>query len=130
MLITGGCQQSPDWVAANGDGWITYPRDAGTQGRLVADYRARSIAAGQSAKPVSQSLYIDLVADPDATPSPIHLGFRSGVTFLRNYLTDLQTLGINHVAINLRFNMADIEDTLKRLAEEVLPAFQTKGTIQ
>jgi len=127
MLITGGSQQSPDWVAENGDGWVTYPRDAGTQGRLVANYRARSLAAGQVAKPVSQSLYIDLVSDADAAPSAIHLGFRSGVNFLKSYLTDLQRLGINHVAINLRFNTADIEDTLKRLAEEILPEFGTQG---
>ena len=34
-----------------------------------------------------------------------------------------QAIGVNHVALNLRFNQADIETTLKRLAEDVLPDF-------
>jgi len=130
LLITGGSQQTPDWVAAQGDGWITYPRDAQMQARLVADYRARASAAGADIKPVMQSLYIDLVGDPDAPPQPIHLGFRSGTRVLTQYLRDLEHQGINHVALNLRFNSADVEDTLKRLADDVLPLFNTKEGAQ
>ncbi|MEM8796893.1 MAG: LLM class oxidoreductase [Pseudomonadota bacterium] len=125
VLITGGSQQSPDWVAVNGDGWMTYPRDASSQARLVADYRARAEKAGAPDKPVMQSLYIDLVSEKDAAPGPIHLGFRSGIDFLRTYLRDLQALGINHVALNLRFNTADVEDTMKRLADDLLSEFET-----
>lgn len=139
LLITGGSQQAPDWVAAHGDGWMTYPRDAGSQRRVVSDYRARVRQAKEDAgedaggdtagpdKPVMQSLYIDLLPEPDAPPRSIHLGFSSGITFLRQYLQDLQALGINHVALNLRFNRAGTEDTLKRLADDLLPAFTTKG---
>ncbi|UWQ93682.1 LLM class oxidoreductase (plasmid) [Rhodobacteraceae bacterium M382] len=123
VLITGGSQQSPDWVAQNGDGWMTYPRDATSQGRVVADYRARIAETGGQNKPVMQSLYVDLVADADATPRPIHLGFQSGVNFLRGYLQEVQALGINHVALNLRFNHADIETTLRCLSDELLPDF-------
>lgn len=123
LLITGGAQQDPDWVAQNGDGWMTYPRDAATQRRVVSDYRARIADRGGQNKPVMQSLYIDLLPDADAAPRPIHLGFASGTRFLRSYLSDLQSLGINHVAVNLRFNSADVEDTMKRLAEEVQPDF-------
>ncbi|MEM9845806.1 MAG: LLM class flavin-dependent oxidoreductase, partial [Pseudomonadota bacterium] len=126
VLITGGAQQSPDWVAEHGDGWMTYPRDPAAQARLVRAYRQRSIAVGAVQKPVMQSLYVDLVADADADPRPIHLGFRSGVTFLKSYLADLQAGGINHVALNLRFNGADFKDTLNRLADHLLPVFQTK----
>jgi len=68
-----------------------------------------------------QSLYIDLVEDADRTPSPIHLGFRSGVNPLLAHLRALRSAGVNHVALNLRFNGADVEDTMKRLAEQVLP---------
>ena len=123
LLVTGGSQQSPDWVAQNGDGWMTYPRDAAAQGRVVADYRRRISEAGLPDKPVMQSLYVDLVDRPDAPPRPIHLGFRSGTDYLRRYLTEVQTLGINHVALNLRFNSADIEDTMHRLADAILPEF-------
>ena len=123
MLITGGSQQTPDWVAQNGDGWMTYPRDAVTQGQVIAEYRRRVEAAGQLDKPVMQSLYIDVVADPAAPPRPIHLGFQSGTDFLRVYLREIETLGINHVALNLRFNEAPIETTLEYLAGTVLPDF-------
>ncbi|MCC1495025.1 LLM class oxidoreductase [Cognatishimia sp. F0-27] len=123
LLITGGSQQAPDWVARNGDGWMTYPRDAASQRRLVDGYRARIAEAGLPDKPVMQSLYIDLLDKADADPRPIHLGFQSGTDFLRRYLTDLRTLGINHVALNLRFNAADIKTTMQRLAEDILPDF-------
>ena len=102
---------------------MTYPRDAASQGRAVTDYRRRIKEAGQPNKPVMQSLYIDLLDDPNAAPRPIHLGFQSGLTFLRRYLAELQALGVNHVALNLRFNQADVETTLKRLADELLPDF-------
>ncbi|MEO9781341.1 MAG: LLM class oxidoreductase [Sedimentitalea sp.] len=123
LLITGGSQQNPDWVAQNGDGWMTYPRDAPSQGRVVTDYRARIAKAGGMDKPVMQSLYVDVLDDPDAGPRPIHLGFQSGTTFLRSYLREIEALGINHVALNLRFNSAGIETTLKRLADDLLPDF-------
>ncbi|MEO1537949.1 MAG: LLM class oxidoreductase [Pseudomonadota bacterium] len=123
LLITGGSQQASDWVAKYGDGWITYPRDAALQGRVVADYRRRIADAGGQNKPVTQSLYIDLQQEPDASPRPIHLGFSSGAAFLHRYLAEVRELGINHVALNLRFNGADVEDTMKRLADELLPEF-------
>jgi len=126
ILITGGAQQDPEWVANHGDGWMTYPRDIASQARVVTDYRLR----GAKVKPVMQSLYIDLATDEDAQPTPIHLGFRSGVTFLKTYLASLRDHGINHVALNLRFNHADIEDTMKRLADELLPEFQTEKSKQ
>ncbi|MEO1470181.1 MAG: TIGR03571 family LLM class oxidoreductase [Pseudomonadota bacterium] len=123
MLVTGGSRQPPDWVAANGDGWITYPRAAAAQGQVVADYRRRVAAAGGPDKPVMQSLYVDLVDGDDAGPSPIHLGFRAGTGFLRQYLGEVRALGINHVALNLRFNRAPVETTLRRLADALLPTF-------
>lgn len=123
LLITGGSQQSPEWVAQNGDGWMTYPRDAISQSRVVADYRARVTEAGLPDKPVMQSLYVDLLDKPDADPRPIHLGFQSGTDYLQRYLTELRDLGINHVALNLRFNGADVKTTMKRLSDEILPDF-------
>lgn len=123
LLVTGGSQQSPEWAAQNGDGWMTYPRNIALQRRVISGYRARTAALGGLSKPVMQSLYVDLVDDPDAAPTPIHLGFRAGTTYLRRHLSDLQSAGVNHVALNLRFNEADIETTLKRLADEILPSF-------
>lgn len=123
LLVTGSSRQSPEWVAQNGDGWMTYPRDPAAQGRAVTDYRRRIAEAGGCDKPVMQSLYIDLLEDKGAPPRPIHLGFQSGLSFLKGYLRELEARGVNHVALNLRFNQADIEATLNRLADELLPDF-------
>ncbi|MCL6284632.1 hypothetical protein M3P21_13935 [Ruegeria sp. 2012CJ41-6] len=123
LMITGGSQQSPDWIAQNGDGWMTYPRNIAAQASVVADYRSRIAALGGVDKPVMQSLYVDLAEDPDTPPQPIHLGFRSGTTYLRSYLSEIRGTGVNHVALNLRFNQADIETTMKRLADDLLPDF-------
>ena len=102
---------------------MTYPRDAVAQGQVIADYRQRIKEAGQPDKPVMQSLYVDVLADPATSPRPIHLGFQSGTDFLRSYLREIEALGINHVALNLRFNQAPIDATLEHLADTVLPDF-------
>lgn len=123
LLITGGSQQDPEWIAGNGDGWITYPRSVSEQAKFIKGWRKRVDAVGGPDKPAVQSLYIDLLEDPDAPPQAIHLGFRSGVNHLRDYLKSLRDIGINHVALNLRFNQEEIETTLKRLASKLLPDF-------
>ena len=123
LLITGGSQQNPDWIARNGDGWMLYPRNTATQTLIIRDWQARVKAAGRPAQPVMQPLYIDLVDNPNIVPQPIHLGFRLSTHHLRAYLKSLEEIGVNHVALNLRFNQADIETTLKRLADGLLPDF-------
>ncbi|MEM9292249.1 MAG: LLM class oxidoreductase [Acidobacteriota bacterium] len=123
LLITGGSQQAPDWVAHNGDGWMTYPRGVSLQARVLQDFRRRVQAAGEPAKPVMQPLYVDLATDPDSPPQPIHLGLRLGIRALRGYLNSLREIGIHHVALNLRFQRGSIESTMERLADELLPDF-------
>jgi luciferase-type oxidoreductase len=123
LLITGGCQQTPEWGAEHADGWITYPRNAAVQGRMVAEYRARVAILGGRDKPVMQSLYLDVMPKRDAPTRPIHLGFQAGTDFLLRYLQEIESLGVNHAALNLRFNNADVEETMHRLAEDILPHF-------
>lgn len=128
LLITGSSQQSPDWIARHGDGWMLYPRGTGQQERIIRDWRERTRSETGTERPVMEPLYVDLAEDPGTPPSPIHLGFRSGSRHLRDYLAARQEIGVNHVAINLRFNQADIETTLRRLADKILPEFHTEGT--
>lgn len=123
LLITGSSQQTPDWIARHGDGWMTYPRDTAVQQSRIGDWRERIQAAGAPAKPVMQSLYVDLSDNDQSPPSPIHLGFRLGARQLCAHLASLRDIGVNHVALNLRFNQADILTTMRRLATEVLPDF-------
>lgn len=125
MMITGSSQQSHEWLAQHGDGWMTYPRETPIQSRLIAQYRQRSLEQGLSARPVMEPLYIDLVEDPDAPAQKIHLGYRLGVHRLRDYLCERQEIGVNHVALNLRFNRDATERTLQQLADHVLAHFPT-----
>jgi len=121
LLITGACQQSSDWIANNGDGWMTYPRNAVQQSQVINDYQARIEQAGLSPKPVMEPLYIDLVDDAEALPQPIHLGLRLGTNALLDYLKSREAIGVNHIALNLRFNKANTEQTLQTIASEILP---------
>lgn len=123
LLITGGSQQNAQWIAENGDGWMLYPRNTVVQAKTIRDWRGQVEAAGRPPQPVLEPLYIDLAEDPNTPPQPIHLGFRMGAKRLLGYLRSREDIGVNHIALNLRFNEADIETTLQRLADDVLPAF-------
>ena len=61
LLITGGSRQDPDWIARNGDGWMTYTRAIATQAKVISSWRRRVEAAGCPARPAVQSLYVDLM---------------------------------------------------------------------
>jgi len=123
LLVTGSSQQSADWVAANGDGWMSYPRPAAPQAQLINQFRSQINKSDTFDKPVMEPLYIDLAPDPDAPPRPIHLGLHLGINPLRDYLKSREQIGVNHVALNLRFNQANSEETLQKLADEILPDF-------
>jgi len=117
MLITGASQQNSDWLVHNGDGWMTYPRNPSSQEKIIKKWRSHSN------KPVMQSLYIDLLDHDNAEAEAIHLGFKSGINYLKKYLKQLEKAGVNHIALNLRLNHAEIKATLKTIADEVLTEF-------
>lgn len=123
LFITGASQQSMDWNAQYADGWMTYPKGIEEQAVVVARWQNAVARAGELAKPVMQPLYIDIDANPNKKPEAMHLGFRSGIKYLKDYVTSLQAIGIGHLALNLRFNRGDIDDTLRQLAQELLPEF-------
>ena len=123
LLITGSSQQDEEWIAHHGDGWMIYPRDLNLQSQLIDGWRKRLNKAGRAILPVLQPLYIDLTENPDQRPQPIHLGFRLGIRFLREYLEAARSIGINHIAVNLRFNRTDVEDTMRCLGDEIVPDF-------
>lgn len=126
LLVTGSSQQSSDWIAKNSDGWITYPRNSEQQEKIIRNWRAEVSKASRMAQPIMQPLYIDLAENPDTQAQPIHLGFRCGSNYLKGYLKNLEKIGVNHVALNLRFHQGNMEKALDTLAKEVLPAFKLK----
>lgn len=123
MLITGHSRQSEEWIAENGDGWMYYPRFPMQQAYTIAQWRRLIATYHDFDKPFMQPLYVILEKDDDFKPQPIQLGFRIGANYLIDYFKQIQSIGVNHVAINLRFNSRDIETTLEELAEKVLPLF-------
>lgn len=123
MLVTGNSRQSPEWIAQNADGWLMYPRPIAQQCSVVADWHKSLEAAGQQWKPFTQSLYIDLVGDPDAQPTPIHLGYRLGHKALLDHLTASREIGVNHITFNIRFSSRPVEAVLDDLATHILPHF-------
>ena len=125
-LVTGQSQQSLDWIAQRSDGWLTYPRDVVQQKQVVSHWRESLDRLGQGFKPIAQSHYVDLAADPDTPPRPIHLGVRVGRRGLADLLGDLRSSGINHVALNLKFSRKPVADVLEEIGAEVIPHFRIR----
>jgi luciferase-type oxidoreductase len=125
ILVTGTSRQTMDWIAANADGWITYPRPLDQQLQMAARWRALVAAAAPAVfKPIAQSLYIDLTKDPDHPPQPIHLGFRGGRNVLFAFLDALRRGGMNHVILNFKYGARDAGDVLDEIGREVLPRLE------
>jgi luciferase-type oxidoreductase len=122
--VTGHSQQSVDWIAANADAWIMYPRPPEQQAQVVAAWRAaiERQAAG-SFKPFAQSLYIDLAESPNTPPRPIHLGYRLGRDALLELLGTLTDIGVHHVIFNLKYGRRPAGEVVDQLVREVVPAF-------
>ena len=125
MLMTGFSQQSLEWNAEHADGWMYYPRDPRQQKYRIEEWREMVAESNEFNKPFMQPLYVDLQEDDNFAPQPIHLGFRTGVDYLISYLHHLKSIGVNHVSLNLRFNSNSMEGTLEKLAEKLLPQFQS-----
>ena len=124
LLVTGSSRQPMEWIAAQSDGWITYPRPLAAQTDVIAMWkRLAAEAAPGRFKPFAQSLYIDLTDDPHAMPTPIHLGFRLGRTVLIELLKKLESFGANHVILNLKYGKRPADEVLEELGAEVLPLF-------
>jgi hypothetical protein len=68
-------------------------------------------------------LYVDLSDNPDEPPTPIHLGLRTGYRFLIDYLNTLQEIGVNHVALNLKYGKRPAHEMVQEIGEHVVPNF-------
>jgi len=121
LLITGRSRQTIEWIAENGDGWLFYPQPVDKQKLVVDEWRK---ATHGVFKPFAQSLYLDLAKDPNTPPQPIHLGYRCGREYLIKHLRQLQEIGVNHVALNLKYGQRDAGEVLDELGQFVVPHFK------
>lgn len=125
-MVTGFSNQSIEWIAQNGDGWIQYPRIFPQQTQLINEYRELSeIHAPGVFKPFTQTLFIDLSENPDSPPVPIPLGFHVGRKQLLEILYQFQSIGVNHLAFVLYFSKRPPEEVIQELGEFVRPYFPT-----
>jgi len=60
---------------------------------------ARELAG---AKPFSIAVGVEFADDPTAEPEPLHLGYRAGVDWFREYFRRLDEFGVDHVVVDLR----------------------------
>jgi len=123
LLMTGSSRQSLEWNAENADGWMNYPRDLHHQMLTIRQWRELVAKNHTFNKPFMQPLYVVVEKDADFKPQPIQLGFRIGANYLIDYLQKLQEIGVNHVALNLRFNSRNMQETLEEISEKTLPHF-------
>ena len=123
FLVTGHAGQSLDWIAKEADGWLYYPRDINTLQYSLSQWNTALRNNNQPWKPYLQSLYIDLVEDEKALPTPIHLGIRTGSAYLRSYLKLLESYGVNHVIINLKYSTQPANAIVNALGDKILPYF-------
>jgi luciferase-type oxidoreductase len=130
LMITGGSRQSLEWNAENGDGWMSYARDFYNQYNTIRQWRQLVAKNHNFDKPFMQPLYVILDKDDNLKPHPIQLGFKVGANYLVDYLQKAQDIGVNHVALNLRFNSRDIQETLEQLAQKVLPDFHSNKELK
>lgn len=125
LLLTGYSRQSIEWNAEHSDGWINYPRNFYMQESAITEWRDIIAKTQKHDKPFMHPLYVILEKEDDFKPVGIKLGFRIGINYLIDYLQNAKAMGVNHVALNLRFHSTDMETALERLAVKVLPHFHS-----
>lgn len=123
MLVTGHSGQSLDWIAEHSNGWLYYPRDFKTLQLVMQQWRDSLSKTENDWKPFMQSLYVDVTKDSKVKPTPIHLGFKSGTEYLNAHLKLLESYGVNHVILNLKYGSRPAEEIIEEVGENVIPNF-------
>lgn len=129
MLAMGSAGQTLQWVAANADGWVSYPRDLASQRRIVGLWRqALEGRAGGEPKPFLQALGVDLSPDPGAPIEPAPYGLRLGRDALARHLAELGAIGVSHVILNPARGGRPAAEVAEEIAAEILPGFAAVDT--
>ncbi len=96
LLPTGNARQSRDWIAEHGDGWLFYHLPERTLESYLESWRERG-----GDKPFVIAVRVELADDPGADPEPLHLGYRAGIEWFRDYFRRLAASGLDHVIVGL-----------------------------
>jgi len=123
MLVTGHSGQSIDWIAQHADGWLYYPMDFKRLAENISQWNSALAKTNKTWKPYMQSLYVDITHDPKTRPTPMHLGFRSGTEYMNAHLRELETQGVNHVILNLKYGSRPAQELIEEIGVHVVPNF-------
>ena len=113
LLPTGNARQSTEWIADNGDGWIFYHLPEETLRSYLETWEELTTDA-----PFVMAVRVALAGEPTAEPEHLHLGYRAGVDWFRQYFARLQEYGVDHVILGVEAD--DPTTALSTFAEEVL----------
>ena len=113
LLPTGHARQSLEWIADRGNGWLFYHLPERTLADYIADWRE---AAGE--KPFAIAVRVELADDPTAEPEHLHLGFRAGIEWFREYFGRLEAMGLDHAIVGIQND--DREAALSTFADEII----------
>lgn len=113
LLPTGHARQSVDWIAEHGDGWLFYHLPDDTLRTYIEKWRR---LAGE--KPFVIAVRVALADDPAADPEHLHLGYRAGVEWFRDYFGRLDDYGLDHVIVSLEDD--DPKGAMTRFDEEIM----------
>nr|WP_173918823.1 LLM class oxidoreductase [Halobacillus sp. Marseille-Q1614] len=125
MLLTGYCQQTIDWVAENGDGWMFYPQRPTQQKQTIDLYHEKvNMYHGDVFRPFVMPLPIDLLKDRHAPVEKIPAGYRTGRLGLIKLIEQYRLIGVNHIMFGLSQSTRPVEEIIKEIGNEVIPHFQ------
>ncbi|ALC06395.1 coenzyme F420-dependent N5,N10-methylene tetrahydromethanopterin reductase [Corynebacterium deserti GIMN1.010] len=114
MIVVGSARQTVQWIARNADGWATYYRPADAQvGRLDLWNQAR----GETNPLLISSMGLHLTET--TTRKELALGVSVGSEELIQHLHTMDSMGIDHVILNIQGRPAD--EVLHQISEEVMP---------
>jgi len=113
LLPTGYARQSIEWIADHGDGWLFYHLPEDTLQTYLDDWRE---LAGD--KPFVIAVQVELADDPAADPEHLHLGYRAGVDWFRDYFRRLEEFGLDHAIVGLRSEHP--QQAMSTFADEII----------
>lgn len=122
-ILAGRAKQSMGWIAQNMQGWFNYPRDVKDTEILVREWKNALYDNNQASKPYISAFHLNLLKDPDAPFTPHRFGGAVGINGLTAIMRLYELAGVNHMALHLRKSELPVDETLKLIAQEVLPHF-------